>query len=90
MGEAGNQLAGLQRSSRTGPGERYKSTGMGMPCYLAQGSKSRSPPNCRASLGGPERAPEATRRPRTLCGWRDLAGVGNATKTWGRQHFPIH
>lgn len=41
MGEASNQLAGLQ-GSRTGPVERYKSTGMGSPCYLAWGSESRS------------------------------------------------
>lgn len=41
MGEAGNQLVGLQ-GVRTGPMERYKSTGMGSPCYLAPGSKSRS------------------------------------------------
>ena len=41
MGEASNPLAGLQ-GSRTGPVERYKSTGMGSPCYLAWGSESRS------------------------------------------------
>lgn len=41
MGEASNQLAGLQ-GLRTGPVERYKSTGMGSLCYLAQGSESRS------------------------------------------------
>lgn len=41
MGEAGNQLVGLQ-GVRTRPMERYKSTGMGSPCYLAPGSKSRS------------------------------------------------
>lgn len=41
MGEASNQLVGPQRL-RTGPVERYKSTGMGSPCYLAPGSKSRS------------------------------------------------
>lgn len=40
MGEADNQLAGPQGSS-TGPVERYKSTGMGSPCYLAWGSESR-------------------------------------------------
>lgn len=41
MGEAGNQLVGPQ-GLRTGPVERYKSTGMGSPCYLAPGSKSGS------------------------------------------------
>lgn len=40
-GEASNQLAGPQ-GSRTGPVERYKSTGMGSPCYLAWRSESRS------------------------------------------------
>lgn len=54
MGEASNQLAGPQ-GSRTGPVERYKSTGMGSPCYLAWGVRvQKSQPSCKASLGGTE------------------------------------
>lgn len=41
MGEASNQLVG-QQGSRTGPVERYESTGMGSPCPLAWGSESKS------------------------------------------------
>lgn len=41
MGEASNQLVGPQ-GSRTGPVERYESTGMGSPCPLAWGSESKS------------------------------------------------
>lgn len=80
MGEAGNQLVGPQ-GLRTGPVERYKSTGMGSPCYLAPGTKSRSLDQVVEPgwLGqGGNRKPSAD--PGLLATpVRDLAGEGAAT-----------
>lgn len=65
MGEAGNQLVGRQ-GVRTRPMERYKSTGMGSPCYLAPGSKSRRLDQAAEPAWLGQREPEATCRARTV------------------------